>query len=429
MKNLKRLMMGITGALAVAAMLYTVPAYAGDFPANPVGKEGYTLDYSDEFNGTELDTTKWTNYYLPHWADDPETAKGNVRLENGNLVQTITEDQKPWSPSHDGTVRSSAIMSFDKSWIHNFSGTTDNKDRDTWYGYKTMYGYFEIRAKLADCGGGGHQAWWMVGMQQDTDDWFNSKQTGEIDILETFYRTPNAWRIAAFGWNDPNFQTGWYLSEEPVPSGDPTKEFHIYAMDWSPECLKFYYDNKLYKVIYDAPDYEMGTILNIYTDAGSGVHNDVWPKEWAIDYFRVWKSDNGYDKPDTNKFLIQNRQTNQYMYLTDDSKTAYGDISQITDESAFWYKEYRDGYVLLKNAKTEEYLHVENQTGYVEHGKVSNIWWSAQWKEVSEGGYTRFTNRWKPEQAIHTEALNGFLEYGVVPSTYWTNQWRCVPVA
>ncbi len=50
-------------------------------------------------------------------------------------------------------------------------------------------------------------------------------------------------------------------------------------MEWTPTALKFYYDNELFKVIYGSPDYEMGTILNIYTDAGSGVHNDVWPKE------------------------------------------------------------------------------------------------------------------------------------------------------
>lgn len=200
-------------------------------------------------------------------------------------------------------------MSFDKSWIHNFSGTMDNQDRNTWYGYKTKYGYFEIRAKLANCGGGGHQAWWMVGMQQDTNDWFNSKQTGEIDILETFFSTPNAWRTAAYGWNDPNFQTSWWINQDAVPQGNPTEEFHIYAMDWTPNSLKFYYDNQLVRVIYGSPDYEMGTILNIYTDAGSGEHNDIWPKEWYVDYYRVWKSDKGYDKNETEEYLLRNHQT------------------------------------------------------------------------------------------------------------------------
>ena len=245
----------LVGMMTFIGMMLPMKVQAADMPANPVDKPGYTLDYADEFNGDSLDKSKWTDYYLPHWSKNPENAKANYRFENGCLVEYITKDQQAWSPEHDGTVKSSAIMSFDKSWIHNFSGTMDNQDRNTWYGYKTKYGYFEIRAKLANCGGGGHQAWWMVGMQQDTNDWFNSKQTGEIDILETFFSTPNAWRTAAYGWNDPNFQTSWWINQDAVPQGNPTEEFHIYAMDWTPNSLKFYYDNQLVRVIYGSPDY------------------------------------------------------------------------------------------------------------------------------------------------------------------------------
>jgi hypothetical protein len=41
---------------------------AGDFPANPLEKPGYTLEFHDEFDGTELDPEKWLPYYLPHWS-------------------------------------------------------------------------------------------------------------------------------------------------------------------------------------------------------------------------------------------------------------------------------------------------------------------------------------------------------------------------
>ena len=39
-------------------------AYAEDYPANPTTKEGYTLDFQEEFNEPTLDTTKWTDYWL-----------------------------------------------------------------------------------------------------------------------------------------------------------------------------------------------------------------------------------------------------------------------------------------------------------------------------------------------------------------------------
>lgn len=420
--------LGLTFMMALS-IVPSLPAYAKDQPPNPTTKDGYSLDFADEFEGPDLDKDNWIDYYLPHWTSDPETAKANYRFENGCLVEYLVEDQKPWSPDHDGTVRSSAIMSFDKSWIHNFSGTNDNNPRDTWYGYTTTYGYFEIRAKFADCGGGGHQAWWMVGMQQDTDDWFNSKETGEIDIIESFFSKPNNWRIAAYGWNDPNFQTSWFLADEAVPDGKPTEEFHVYALDWSPKSLKFYYDNELYRTINNAPDYPMGTILNIYTDAGSGVHNNVWPKEWAIDYFRVWKKDGGYPIPEDPVVTLKNRQTGEYLYLKEgEEKVLYGDVSTSAPE-AQWTLETVGDYIRLKNKLTDEYLHVEGQTGYVEHGKVAGSYWSAQWKQVPTEGYIRLANHWKEKDFIHTEDKDGFLQYGDVPSTYWTSQWEITEVA
>ncbi|MDD6712343.1 MAG: hypothetical protein PUE27_09725 [Sharpea porci] len=42
-------------------------------------------------------------------------------------MEYIDKDQKPWAPELDGTVRSSAIMSFNKNWIHNFSGSSTLK--------------------------------------------------------------------------------------------------------------------------------------------------------------------------------------------------------------------------------------------------------------------------------------------------------------
>ena len=416
----------LVGMMTFIGMMLPMKVQAADMPANPVDKPGYTLDYADEFNGDSLDKSKWTDYYLPHWSKNPENAKANYRFENGCLVEYITKDQQAWSPEHDGTVKSSAIMSFDKSWIHNFSGTMDNQDRNTWYGYKTKYGYFEIRAKLANCGGGGHQAWWMVGMQQDTNDWFNSKQTGEIDILETFFSTPNAWRTAAYGWNDPNFQTSWWINQDAVPQGNPTEEFHIYAMDWTPNSLKFYYDNQLVRVIYGSPDYEMGTGLNIYTDAGSGEHNDVWPKEWYVDYYRVWKSDKGYDKNETEEYLLRNHQTGKYAYIDPEkANVQYGDIPE-NEDYAKWKVENVDGYVRLKNIATDEYMHIENLSGYVEHGKVPSTYWSAQWSVKQVDNYLKFTNRWQIDKSIHTEDMKSVLQYGECPDTWWTSQWQLI---
>lgn len=305
-------------------------------------KEGYVLDFHDEFDGTVLDESKWSPYYLAHWSDNLEDAKGNIRLENGCLIQSILKDQKPWAPTLDNTgyegsngVRSSAIQSFHKNWIHNFSNSDKLMsviapedemlgDKQTG-GYVTKYGYFEMRAKLSSSTGGGHQAWWLVGMQDDTNDWTNSKRTGEIDILETFFdystnveraigtkgvseknRQKGLWQIATYGWNDKDFSPKWTDNTTEITGGvaaiipgeiglqSLSEEFHTYAMEWEPDSLKFYFDGQLFRTLNMSPNYPMGMILNIYTDAGSGKGNDVYPKEWAVDYVRVWKKVGGY---------------------------------------------------------------------------------------------------------------------------------------
>ncbi|MHC5250386.1 family 16 glycosylhydrolase [Enterococcus sp. LJL90] len=430
-------------------------------------KDGYKLDFHDEFNGDSLDRSKWTDRYLQHWADTPEDAVGNYTFQNGALIQRIEKDQKAWSPSLDKDnygyatdgVKSSAIQSFNKNWIHNFAGSEvlispipkEEEmlgDSETG-GYATTYGYFEIRAKLSKSTGGGHQAWWLVGMQNDTNDWASSKETGEIDIIETFFdysnnvqrpvgtkgvteenRKKGIWQTCTYGWNDPFFSTSWTDSTTSTSGGNEavvpgavgleslTNEFHTYALDWEPGSLKFYFDGKLFRQINQSPDYPMGMILNIYTDAGSGKHNEEFPKEWAIDYVRVYKKKSGYELPLQE---IRNRDTTSYISL--DSQSDKILVSNNPTSSSKFTVIPKGEYFLIKNNLTNELLNVENQKGYVEHSDIQPTAYSAQWKKENVDGYIRFVNRWKPNLVIHTENNLGYLEVGNIHQGAWRSQW------
>ncbi|MDR0921458.1 MAG: glycoside hydrolase family 16 protein [Lactobacillales bacterium] len=430
-------------------------------------KTGYTLDFHDEFEGPSLDETKWTDKYLEHWSDNPKNAKGNYRFEDGKLIESIQKDQQAWAPTLDkdnygyGTtgVKSSAIQSFNKNWVHNFSGSKTLKspispenemlgDSKTG-GYATTYGYFEISAKLSNVKGGGHQAWWLVGMQNDTNNWINSKETGEIDIIETFFdyssnvqrpvgtkgiteanRTKGIWQVCTFGWNDPFFSPSWTDSTTAVSGGNAgvvpgavgleslTNEFHTYGMEWEPGSLKFYFDGQLFRTINQAPDYPMGMILNIYTDAGSGKHNETFPKEWAVDYVRVYKKNEGYELP---KQGIKSRETNEFLSLSSDSDKV--NLSSVNGEQEKWTLVPKGEYFLIKNTNTNELLHHENQKAYAEHGQVPETYYSAQWKKEEIDSHTRFVNRWKPTKALHTENNLGYLEVGTIHQGAWRSQW------
>ena len=53
-----------------------------DFPANGKQKLGFTLEFSDEFEDTNLNLTKWFPYMLPHWSTLEDSA-ARYKLENG----------------------------------------------------------------------------------------------------------------------------------------------------------------------------------------------------------------------------------------------------------------------------------------------------------------------------------------------------------
>lgn len=80
-----------------------------DFPANPLAKPGYILEWNDEFDGPDLDTGKWLPYYLPQWSSRAQSVP-RYTFRDGRLVLQITADQQPWCPEFDGLVKASCIQ-------------------------------------------------------------------------------------------------------------------------------------------------------------------------------------------------------------------------------------------------------------------------------------------------------------------------------
>src|SRR5918996_1109658 len=126
----------------------------GEFPANSLEKPGYTLEFSDEFDGPSIDINKWLPFYLPHWSSRAQSAP-KYYFEDGNLVLQITKDQEPWCPEFDGEVRSSVIQT------GLFAGPVGSPLGQLRFNdqllvreaqtrvrlYTPQYGYFECRAK------------------------------------------------------------------------------------------------------------------------------------------------------------------------------------------------------------------------------------------------------------------------------------------
>jgi hypothetical protein len=72
-----------------------------DFPANPVEKAGYVLEFRDEFQGPAIDSSKWVTCYLPQWSSC-EQASATYTFDDGKLILQITKNQQAWCPEYDG---------------------------------------------------------------------------------------------------------------------------------------------------------------------------------------------------------------------------------------------------------------------------------------------------------------------------------------
>lgn len=148
---------------------------AQDYPASPLEKEGYRLIFHDEFEGKEIDRTKWIPEYLPSWPKDRTVCTPTYEMKDGVVRLTIDRDSKN---EFDKGMYISGFMSASRTGMHHY-----DPKRKALHSIKTeatqinQYGYYEMRAKM-QAGGGVHCAWWLIGFEDDPN------QSCEIDIFE-----------------------------------------------------------------------------------------------------------------------------------------------------------------------------------------------------------------------------------------------------
>jgi hypothetical protein len=267
---------------------------AGDVAANPLHKDGYRLEFHDEFASATLDTDKWLPYYLPHWSSRAASAP-RYRLDDSHLVLEITADQRPWCPEFNGEV---IVSSLQTGLFAGPVGSPDGQHRfnpacvvreaqQNCQLYTPQYGYFEARAK-GNISARNVAALWMIGYE-DTPE-----KSGEIAIFEIFgkHLTPTA-SLIGYGihpWGDPTLHDEFFREEFAI---DAT-QYHLYAVEWTPTHVDFYVDNVKQRTIQQSPQYPLQLMLNIYELPVAVPSVETYPKEFMLDYVRVYQPVGGY---------------------------------------------------------------------------------------------------------------------------------------
>jgi beta-glucanase (GH16 family) len=253
----------------------TAPSTSASSPKTKTWKFEETPVWADEFNTDgKPDTTKWGydtggsgwgNNELQYY-----TAGPNVNIRNGMLAIEARKETMG-----DKNYTSTRMVSKNKGDF--------------------LYGRFEASAKLPK-GRGLWPAIWMLPTDWAYGGW---PQSGEIDIMEQVGFDPEKIHISVHTEAYNHIKGTQKTATTILPSA--TDSFHLYRVDWTPEDIKGYIDDKLifsfaneHKTFAEWPfDKKFHWLLNIAVGGNwggmQGVDETIFPAKMEIDYVRVYK--------------------------------------------------------------------------------------------------------------------------------------------
>jgi beta-glucanase (GH16 family) len=268
------------------------------------------LDWSDEFDGAELDLTKWS-YQLGTGSSEGLTDWGNnekqyYRAENavvrdGMLVITARRE------SYGGKGYTSARIT-----------TRGAKGANPGL-YNTTFGRIEARISLPPIVGM-WPAFWMLPQASPYGGWASS---GEIDIMEAKGRLPNCFAgTIHYGGGWPN-NTYSSIGDKYYAAGTGNCEaFHTYAIEWTATKIEWFLDgtavgNKTNWYSSAAPmpapfDVPFYLLLNLAVggnfDGNREPPADFQEAEMKVDWVRVYRF-TGQEPPQPTNNLALNKPT------------------------------------------------------------------------------------------------------------------------
>jgi beta-glucanase (GH16 family) len=266
--------------------LYTIISVC-IFLSNPLYSQNWNLIWSDEFNSSTLDTSKWihdigtgSQYGLYGWGNSELQyyQPQNTILNNGSVK--IIANLEP-----NGIVDSwNNTMYYSSSKITT-KGTFDFR-----------YGKVEASIKTVD-GQGFWPAFWMLptGGGWPCD--------GEIDIMEQWGSDgpSNTTTGAAHAGTCPGGST-YQSSSHVISNGSYADNFHVYSIEWQPGLITWYVDNIQFLQVtpssYPNINWPFNSnnwylMFNLAITSSGPNSNTVFPSQIEIDWVRIYENTGG----------------------------------------------------------------------------------------------------------------------------------------
>ncbi|TDH26959.1 glycosyl hydrolase family protein [Segetibacter sp. 3557_3] len=240
----------------------------------PNAYPGYTLAWSDEFNGSGLNMANWSFQNgngcpnLCGWGNNElETyAENNLFLQDGKMIIEARREGSSYT--------SAKIISSGKK--------------------KFKFGRIDIRAKLPK-GKGIWPALWMMPESSVYGGW---PRSGEIDIMELLGHEPNkTYGTLHYGPGPGSTQINKSFV---LPSGDFSSEFHVFSLDWKQDQIQWLVDGNVFgtasKANFGSTNYPFNEqfyfIINLAVGGqwpGNPDATTTFPQWMIVDYVRVYQ--------------------------------------------------------------------------------------------------------------------------------------------
>lgn len=295
---------------------------------SPTATAKWQLAWSEEFDGTELDRTKWTpeescwgggNNERQCYTDRAE----NVEVKDG-MLHLKARKETFTGPDRPPEIAANPNPQVTREYT---SGKVRTRGLHAW-----KYGRVEVRAKVP-AGQGMWAAVWMMPAEDHYGGW---PLSGEIDILEAVNvgakcdecrgtvgenRTVSALH---FGNSPPDNR---YIDQKtPLPDLSlPSDDFHTYAVEWGEGLIRFFIDDRLHLTLtrdqwfsgspkaagnpnapFDRPFYVMANLAvgGKWPEESNekGLAQSSLPNQFILDWIRVYQCS---EDPETGLACMQ----------------------------------------------------------------------------------------------------------------------------
>ncbi|GAA1575386.1 hypothetical protein GCM10009827_116570 [Dactylosporangium maewongense] len=235
-----------------------------------------TLVFSDEFNGTTINTAKWTKR---DWARTGTVAPDTWRYDPANV---LTDGRGALAIE----VRNPATNRYT-------GGLIDSNGK-----FDYTYGTLEARVHTPVRTNGHLAAVWLLptgGLAPGGRTDGTARDGAEMDIVETNYQTDRYTVTLHWdGFGPPAHQGSGTIANAP---GLHSTWYHTFGLNWTPTKLEFTYDGVIVRTVTDpklisqVKEYPLLSheILDAWADGSIRDTVFDWHSTMYVDYIRIWQ--------------------------------------------------------------------------------------------------------------------------------------------